>query len=175
MAFNRARFMNEFLGVFVFVTGCNAAGGDHWKMGAALFMALQCFDGTFNPAAQFSGLLDGGDVTNAFLDFGAQVGGAMFAAHFAGMNWGANGGHVSQFMGTFLFFSGLNAAGDSNFNKGIALAVALSCYGGTLNPALTFADNLGGGFNPDSGLFMTIIAQSAGAYAAGKVKDFANA
>ena len=77
--------MNEFLGVFVFVTGyvcrflvlphgtakspahsyrshvvtsllaphrCNASGGDHWKMGAALFMALQCFDGTFNPAAQ---------------------------------------------------------------------------------------------------------------------------
>ena len=34
----------------------------------------------------------------------------MFAAHFAGMNWGGNGDHVNQFMGTFLFFSGLNAA-----------------------------------------------------------------
>ena len=99
----------------------------------------------------------------------------MFAAHFAGMNWDGNGDHVNQFMGTFLFFSGLNAAGDSNFNKGIALAVALSCYGGTLNPAVTFANSMAGGFNPDSGLFMTIFFQSAGAYAAGKVKDFANA
>ena len=45
-------------------------------------------------------------------------------------------------------------------------------HGGAI---MAFADNLGGGFNPDSGLFMTIIAQTAGAYAAGKVKDFANA
>ena len=86
-----------------------------------------------------------------------------------------NSGHVTEFMGTFLFFSGLNAAGGNNFHSALALSVAASCYGGDLNPAVTFANAMQGGFSPNSGLFMTIFFQSAGAFAAGKVKEFADA
>lgn len=125
--------------------------------------------------SQLAGIISGGDPVDALTQVGAQVAGAMFAHHFAAMDFGNNGATVAQFMGCFLLFSGLNAAG-SNFDKAVAFCVAASCYGGTLNPALTLANAFtSGSFTPDAGLFVTVAAQAAGAWAAGKVKDFCDA
>lgn len=133
---------------------------------------------TFHPTLhvhQLGDLFNGKFETDTFLDFGACAAGAMFAHHFGSMNFGGNDAHVTAFMGTFLLFSGFNAA-KNNLDRALALAVASTCYTGTMNPAVSFANTMNNGFNNlSSGLFITIFFQVAGAFAAGKVKAFADA
>lgn len=179
----------EILGTFLFVTGIFAADGDFMQICAALAVAGAVTGATMNPAFTAVAHFNGGSNNHmeCLATVFCQVIGACIAwkVHewLSGGKAKSGSGSatfnekefVAEALGTFIFASGVNAAADNNYGASVALFTAMHAVGDVsseLNPGLTILRLIQNNGDGNQGALTRIVAQCAGAWAAGFAKQY---